>query len=202
MPFVVGLTGGIGSGKSTVADLFARLGAEVVDTDAIARELTCAGQPVLQTIAEAFGAQMLTPNGELDRAKLRERVFGDPEERRKLEALMHPNIRRVANQRVEHSTKPYVILVVPLLVETGGYAGLISRVLVVDCPEELQIERVMQRSGLTRSEVEAIVQAQATRSQRLAQADDVVVNDRGPEALGPAIRDLHAKYLELGAQAR
>jgi dephospho-CoA kinase len=155
---------------------------------------------MVQAIARSFGNHVLTASGELDRARLRERVFSNPEDRRKLEQLLHPEIRKVVDHGIRHSTAPYLVLVVPLLVETGSYAGLIDRILVVDCPEELQIQRVMQRSGLSHAAVEDIVRAQASRSERLARADDVIVNDGPAEALGPAIRDLHLKYLRLAGR--
>ncbi|HWQ37463.1 MAG TPA: dephospho-CoA kinase [Burkholderiales bacterium] len=198
MPFVVALTGGIGCGKTTVAEQFGRLGAGIVDTDAIARALTKPGEPTLAAIVAAFGPQILTPSGTLDRTRLRERVFAVPDERLRLESLLHPAIRSKVEQELKKEARaPYVVLVVPLLIETGAYRDIADRILVVDCPEELQIERVMRRSGLERSAVEAILRAQASRTQRLVKADDVLVNDGPVEALIPAISALHEKYLEL-----
>lgn len=200
MPFVVGLTGGIGAGKTTVAERFAALGAEIVDTDLLARELTRAGNRLLGEIAALFGPDTLTPEGELDRAQLRKRVFASAEERRKLENLLHPEIRNLVALRLRRATGPYVVLVVPLLVETGAYADVIDRILVVDASEEVQLARVMRRSGLSRAEAEAILRAQASRHERLGRADDVLSNDGPVAALDPAIRSLHRQYLALAGQ--
>jgi dephospho-CoA kinase len=200
MPFVVGLTGGIGAGKTTVADKLAALGAEIIDTDVIARELTRAGHPLLGEIAALFGPGALTVEGELDRTGLRARVFANPEDRLRLESLLHPEIRKLVASRLRQATGPYVVLVVPLLVETGAYADVINRVLVVDVAEETQLARVMQRSSLSRAQVQAILQAQASRSQRLARADDVLANEGQVSDLDPAIDTLHRKYLALAGQ--
>lgn len=200
MPFVVGLTGGIGAGKTTVAERFAALGAEIVDTDMLARELTRAGNRLLGEIAALFGPDTLTPEGELDRAQLRRRVFADAGERRKLESLLHPEIRKLVDLRLRSATGPYVMLVVPLLIETGAYAGVIDRILVVDASEEVQLARVMQRSGLSRADAQAIILAQADRRERLARADDVLSNDGLVAALDPSIRELHQKYLALAGR--
>jgi len=201
MSLIVGVTGGIGSGKSTAAQLFRERGADLVDTDAIARELTRPGQPALEQITARLGAEHLAADGGLDRDKLRDRVFSNPDARRALEAILHPMIRREVEARVRASTGPYVLVLVPLLVETGGYRDLVQRVLVVDCDERLQVQRTMQRSGLTEGEVRAIMQAQATRSQRLALADDLIRNDGSPEELARQVDALDARYRAL-ANAR
>jgi len=197
---VVGLTGGIGSGKSTVAALFQALGAAVIDTDVIAHELTAPGQPAVEQIRARFGAAYLTARGALDRARMRELVFADAAAKRDLEAILHPRIRELSAARVAQAGTPYAILAVPLLAETGGYPGLIDRVLVVDCEESLQRERTRRRSGLSADQVHAIMARQSSRAQRLALADDVIDNSGPVEALDEQVRHLHARYLSL-AQA-
>ena len=197
--FVVGLTGGIGSGKSTVAECFAVHGVPVIDTDVIARELTALGGTALEAIHTAFGAEVIQADGTLDRAALRRRVFSDTAARRQLEAILHPRIRTVVAQTLATLTAPYALVVIPLLVETGGYRGVLNRVLVVDCPEDMQIARVMARSGLARHEVEAILAAQAGRAARLAAADDVILNTATPAALQGRVAALHQRYLELAS---
>ncbi len=197
--FVIGLTGGIGSGKSAVADRFAALGVPVIDTDVIARRLTERGGEALDAIRAAFGESVMQPDGSLDRAALRRRVFADADARRRLEAILHPRIRRAVGQALAALETPYAIVVIPLLVETQGYRDVLDRVLVIDCPEALQVERVMARNGLSRAEVEAILAAQATRAERLAVADDVLPNTAAPDALGAAVDALHARYLALAA---
>lgn len=192
----IGLTGGIGSGKSTVADLFSRLGAGIVDTDLLARELTEPGTPILARIASEFGAQVLGPDGSLNRARLRERVFGDPSARIRLEALLHPPIRDLMLQRAAALHSPYGILVIPLLYETGQ-ESLVERVLVVDCPESLQVERVRRRSGLPAAEIARIMGSQITRAERLAKADDVIDNQGEPDTLPPQVERLHRAYLAM-----
>lgn len=198
--FVVGLTGGIGSGKSRVADLFVARGAALVDTDAIAHELTGAGGAAMPQLIAAFGADIADARGALDRAAMRQRVFAAPEQRRRLEAILHPLIREEAAVRCRAATAPYVILAVPLLIESGDYRQRCHRLLVVDCPEELQIARVMARSGLAAAEVQAIMAAQATRQQRLAAADDVIANDGDLDTLAARVDALHEKYLALLAE--
>jgi dephospho-CoA kinase len=193
---LIGLTGGIGSGKSTVAELFSRLGAGIVDTDLLARELTEPGTPVLTRIASEFGAEALHPDGSLNRAWLRERVFADPSARVRLEALLHPPIRDLMLERAAALPSPYVVLVIPLLYEAGQDA-LVERVLVVDCPESVQIERVRQRSGLPDAEIARIMGSQITRTERLAKADDVIDNQGEPDTLSPQVERLHRAYLAL-----
>lgn len=200
MTFVIGLTGGIGSGKSTVADCFATLGAAVVDTDAIAHELTGAQGAAMGDIETAFGAGVVRPDGGLDRAAMRRLVFSDRSARSRLEAILHPMIRRESEVRCQQaSSAPYVLLVVPLLVETGGYRRLVDRVLVVDCDEAVQVARVSARNGLPSDEVRMIMATQASRAQRRAVADDVILNDGGRENLGARIAVLHQQYLEMAA---
>jgi dephospho-CoA kinase len=192
--FVVGVTGGIGSGKSTVAELFRTLGAALVDTDAIAHELTLPGQPAVMQIAEHFGEGFVTADGSLDRAAMRAKVFSDEAARRELESLLHPMIRREVDTRVSDARGPYVLLLIPLLVETGGYAKLVDRILVVDCDESLQVQRTIRRSGLTEEQVRAIIRTQASRAARLELADDVIHNNGGLAELAPQVQALHARY--------
>jgi dephospho-CoA kinase len=197
MPLVIALTGGIGSGKSSVAAAFAELGAAVVDTDVIAHGLTAAGQPAAVKIAAQFGTEYLREDGSLDRDRMRNLVFADPAARKKLEAILHPLIRVEVEAAVRAARAAYVVLVVPLLVETGAYRELARRVLVVDCSEDEQIVRVGQRSGLAAATVRSIMASQVSRAERLAQADDVIVNDSDLAALKNRAAALHRRYLEL-----
>ena len=200
MTFIVGLTGGIGSGKSTVADLLVRRGAALVDTDAIAHALTTPRGAAMATIAAAFGPTVLQADGGLDRAAMRDLVFADPGAKTRLEAILHPLIRRHSEDACRaQSASPYVVLAVPLLVESGFYRQYVDRVLVIDCDEATQRVRVMARSGLTAEQVAAIIRTQARRDQRLSVADDVVRNDGPVEDLGPQIDRLHQRYLALAA---
>jgi len=201
MPFCVGLTGGIASGKSSAATLFEELGAAVVDTDAIAHELTRPGTVAMTAIRDAFGPTYVAADGSLERAKMRQLVFSDPAAKAKLEAILHPLIREQARAQIVATQQPYVIVVVPLLIETGAYRDLIQRVLVVDCGEELQVSRAMQRSQLKENEVRAILAAQLPRTKRLRGADDVIDNNGDIEALRQQIQQLHAKYLALAQAA-
>lgn len=194
---VIGLTGGIGSGKSTVADLFAARGAALVDTDQIAHELTAAGGHAMPAIAARFGPGVLRPDGGLDRPAMRRLAFSDPAAREQLEAILHPAIRDEADRRCQAAQAPYILLVVPLLVESGHYRTRCQRILVVDCPESVQEARVMARSGLSRAEVRAIIAAQAPRAARLAIADDVIDNAGDPAALPPRIAELDTRYRGL-----
>lgn len=198
--FVVGLTGGIGSGKSTVADLFVAQGAALVDTDAIAHELTGPGGAAMAQLVAAFGSAVARPDGAMDRAAMRRLVFADPSAKARLENILHPLIRQLSAERCRAATAPYVILAVPLLVESGTYRERCDRVVVVDCPESLQIERVMARSGLSAAEVKAIMANQASRPQRLAAADDIVLNDGDLPGIYPQVIALHQKYLVLSAE--
>jgi dephospho-CoA kinase len=199
MPYCVGVTGGIGSGKSRAAALFGELGAGVVDTDDISHEITAAGGSAMPAIAAAFGATVAAADGSLDRAVMRRLVFENPAARKQLEAILHPRIRELARSRVLDSSAPYVLLVVPLLLETGGYRDLVRRILVVDCDESLQVSRAMQRSNLTAEAVRAIMAAQLPRQQRLAGADDVIRNDGGIAELRERVAKLHQHYLKLAA---
>jgi dephospho-CoA kinase len=191
----IGMTGGIGCGKSTVAAMFASVGAGIVDTDQIAHELTAAGGAAMPALAAAFGPSCATPEGALDRDAMRALVFADPAARGRLEAILHPMIRSVAMAEAGASAAPYVLLVVPLLVETGGWRDKVARVLAIDCPEPTQVERVMARNGLPEEQVRRIMAAQASRAARLAQADDVIDNSGPPELLAPQIARLHPFYL-------
>ncbi|MFO7542975.1 MAG: dephospho-CoA kinase [Thiobacillus sp.] len=199
--FTVGLTGGIGSGKTTVADLFAAHGVPVIDTDVIARDLTASGGEALLDIHATFGDAVMQADGSLDRAALRRRVFADPQARRALEAILHPRIRRAVEQMRGQLDAPYALVVIPLLMETGGYHDLLDRVLVIDCSEDLQIARVMARSGLSRDEATAILSAQAGRGERLAAADDVIDNSASMEHLPDRVATLHQGYLDLARAA-
>jgi dephospho-CoA kinase len=201
-PYTVGLTGGIGSGKSAVAGLFAKRGVAVIDTDEIAHELTRPGGEAIEAIRAGFGAGLIGADGALDRGAMRKLVFGDAVARRKLEAILHPLIRKESSRRRARAQSPYAILVVPLLVEGGVDRSRYARVLVVDCPEEQQVERAMRRSGLSEIEVRAILAAQATREQRLAQADDVIDNSGTPEALERQVSHLNEKYLTLAVRSK
>jgi len=194
-PYIIGLTGGIGSGKSAAAAHFARLGAEVVDTDLIAHGLTAPGGAAMDAIQRAFGTSMIAADGSLDRAAMRARVFSHPEAKRQLEAILHPMIRDESARQCHAATAPYVILAVPLLVESGSYRERCDRICVVDCPEHLQLERVRTRSGLDEAQVRAIMATQASREARLAAADDVIDNSTSLEALEQQVASLHASYL-------
>lgn len=194
--YVVGLTGGIGSGKSTVAELFVALGAALVDTDRVAHELTAADGAAMPMLRQAFGDVVVAADGALDRAVMRRLVFADAAARARLEGILHPMIRELSAERCRAATAPYVLLAVPLLVESGSYRERCQRILVVDCPEALQIDRVMARSGLARDEVEAILASQATRQQRLAIADDVINNDGELTRLEQQVAILHRQYLD------
>ena len=198
--FVVGLTGGIGSGKSAAADCFAARGIAVVDTDAIAHELTAVGGAAMPALLAEFGPEVAAPDGALDRACVRQLVFADPAARGRLEAILHPLILTLADERCRDALSAYVILAVPLLVESGTYRERCNRIVAVDCPESLQISRVMARSKLSEAEVRAIMAAQASRAERLAVADDVLDNGGDLHHLEIQIADLHRKYLRLSSQ--
>lgn len=197
MTFVVGLTGGIGSGKSAAADDFAALGATVVDTDVIARELTDKGGAAVAGIEKLFGSGFMERGGGMDRQKMRDHVFADPAAKRALEALLHPMIREESARRIAAAAGPYVIHVVPLLIESPDYRSRVDRVLVVDCPEETQIARVRARSRLSEAEVRAIMRTQVARAERLSAADDVIDNRGARDALRKQVAALHQKYLQF-----
>ena len=196
--FRVALTGGIASGKSTVADLFAALGVPVIDTDVIARAVVEPGQPALVQVTEAFGDEVLDIDGRLDRRRLRERIFADPEARRRLESILHPAIRAKMERQSGAAGGPYQLLVIPLLTE-GRRRDYVDRVLLVDVPEEMQIQRLMERDGVSREQAQASLGAQATRAERLAMADDILRNTGRPGDLREAVAGLHATYLQLAA---
>lgn len=198
--FAVGLTGGIGCGKTTVADLFAARGAAVIDTDQIAHALTAPGGAAMPALVAAFGPDYATPEGALDRARMRALVFADAAARARLEAILHPRIREATNAAALLATGPYLIFVVPLLIESGTWRERVARVLAIDCPEEMQVARVMARNGMTEAQVRAIMAAQVPRARRLAEADDVIRNDDGIDALLPQVERLHAFYLDAAAK--
>jgi dephospho-CoA kinase len=199
MGFVVGLTGGIGSGKSAAAEEFGRLGATVVDADAIAHELTRAGGAAIGQVRSLFGDEYIDAEGAMNRAKVRALVFRDPAARKTLEELLHPMIRSESERRIAAASGPYVIHVVPLLVESPAYRQRVARVLVVDCPESIQVERVRRRSSISEVEARRVIEAQSKREDRLAAADDVIDNSGSIAALHKQVRELHARYL---AQSR
>lgn len=193
MTAAVGLTGGIGSGKSTAAEILAGLGAGVVDTDAISRQLTAAGGTALPELRRAFGEAVAPPGAALDRAAMRALAFSDPAARARLESILHPLIREESERRLKDVAGPYALLVVPLLFETGSWAGRLSRVVVVDCSETLQVERAVSRSGLGEDEVRAVMSAQWPRWRRLQAADDVLWNGGDLAGLGAQCGVLHAR---------
>lgn len=200
--FVVGLTGGIGSGKSAAADMFADLGAALVDTDRIAHALTGPGGAAMTAIRAAFGNGVLTEDGALNRAAMRALAFESQDARKRLEGILHPMIRQESERQCLAASAPYVILAVPLLIESGTYRERVQRLCVVDCPEAMQVVRVMQRSGLEESQVRAIMAAQASRAERLAAADDILDNGGTLDALREQVSRLHHRYLALAATAK
>jgi dephospho-CoA kinase len=200
-PFTVGLTGGIGSGKSTVADMFAARGASIVDTDQIAHSLTAPHGPAMPAIVAAFGPEFADASGAMDRARMRSLVFADPGAKARLEAILHPMIRDASLAAAAAASGDYVMFAVPLLIESGTWRARVSRILAVDCPEQLQIDRVMARNGLPEAQVRAIMATQVSRDQRRAAADDIIVNDAGIDALGPQIERLHQLYLAFSKRS-
>lgn len=200
--FSVGLTGGIGSGKTTVADMFAARGASIIDTDQIAHQLTAPGGAAIPAIKAQFGASFLTESGAMDRARMREYVFSEPAAKARLEAILHPLIRIETERAASEAAGAYPVFVVPLLVESGSWRERVTRILVVDCSEDAQVRRVISRSGLPEAQVHAIMAAQVTRAERLAAADDVIHNDGDAMALIPQVDRLHACYLALAQAAR
>ncbi|MBV9576665.1 MAG: dephospho-CoA kinase [Gammaproteobacteria bacterium] len=193
---VIGLTGGIGSGKSTVAELFRQHHVPIIDADVIAREVTQAGTPLLLQIAEHFGNEILLNNGSLDRAKLRQIIFHQPNQRLWLENLLHPIIREEMQQKINKLSSPYCIAMIPLLLEVEFYS-FINRILVIDAPEQLQIERTALRDKAQKSQIEIILKAQAKREYRLAHAQDIIINDGKIEDLIPQVEKLHQEYLKM-----
>ena len=195
----IGLTGGIASGKSVVADFFADLGVPIIDTDQIARDVVEPGQPALAEIVSEFGADLLTAAGRLDRSALRERIFEHPAQRRRLESILHPVIRRRTLEMAESAGGPYQVIVVPLLIESG-FIDLVDRVLVVDCPESMQRERLTARDDENPERVERILAAQIDRGERLKAADDVIDNGGGLEATKDQVSALHQGYIRQASQ--
>lgn len=197
--FRVVLTGGIASGKTAVANEFVRLGVQVIDTDQLARDVVAPGTLALERILSEFGPQILDDSGHLDRRRMRELVFSDPAQRAKLEAITHPAIRDELARRSREAAGPYQIHAIPLYVETGAKGGY-DRVLVVDCPEQAQLDRLIKRDGVDAAQARRALGAQATREQRLAVADDVIDNTSTLEALGERVRELHQRYLAMAAE--
>jgi dephospho-CoA kinase len=195
----IGLTGGIASGKTTIADLFTEFGATVIDTDRIARELVMPGRPALVELTQALGHGILGTDGSLDRQRLRERIFRDAVTRGRVEGILHPAIISELIRQADSTPGPYQVLVIPLLVE-GARPGLVDRVLVVDCPEQQQIERLMRRDGETRENAARALAAQATRAERLAAADDIIVNDGDRARLVEIVAGLDREYRRLAAK--
>jgi dephospho-CoA kinase len=196
----VALTGGVASGKSTITEAFRLLGTSVFDADVVARELVAPGQPALTEIASAFGNDIINPAGSLDRARLRQRIFADANERRRLEAILHPRIREALQAQARNCTAPYCILAIPLLAESHGAYAWVDRVLIVDVPEDMQIARLTQRDGVTRDLALRMLAAQATRQQRLAMANDVIDNAGAVALLDGVVARLHRRYLQLAAE--
>jgi dephospho-CoA kinase len=200
--YQVGLTGGIGSGKSKVAELLGQWGAAVIDTDVIAHELTAPGGDAIEPIRQTFGSQVIAPDGSLNRAAMREQVFANPGQLKQLEAILHPMIGSVTRQRAQQAQGCYLLYVVPLLVESGHWRDRLDRICVVDCDPETQIRRVQARSGLTRPAIERIMQSQAGRQTRLEAATDVIVND-GQTSLPELVqrtRALHEAWCRAAAE--
>jgi len=195
---VVVLTGGVGSGKSSVAAILSEIGVPVIDADAISRDLTAPGSPVLELIAEAFGTRFIDPDGHLDRAAIRALVFSDTAARARLESILHPRIGSEMQQRLAKLSAPYAVLEIPLLFE-AGQTDLADRILVVDLPESEQIRRVRRRSGLEVKEIQRIIDSQVPRSRRLEDADDIIDNSGDPQVLKAQVNRLHRYYLELAA---
>lgn len=201
-PYCIGLTGGIGSGKSTVAEMFAALGVPVIDTDVIARELTQAGGAAMPAISAEFGDELIEPSGAMDRVRMRMRILSDAHARGRLEAILHPMIQAEARRRLAGlSSSGYALLVVPLLVESGSYHDMVDRVLVVDCEESMQMTRTCSRDGRSEAEVGAIMSLQATRRARLDRADDVLNNTGDLPVLRSAVAELHRKYQKMALEA-
>ena len=200
-PTVIGLTGGIGCGKSAVSDLFAGLGVPVIDADVVAREVVKTGRPALEEIVCRFGPETLLADGQLNRKRLRKMIFSDIQARKDLEAILHPRIRQSMREQLRQLKSLYAILSIPLLLETGQ-EDTVDRLLVVDCSPELQIERICSRDGTDPDQAREILQAQCSRRDRLNAADDVIDNSDSLEALEERVRSLHSKYLALNRSHR
>ena len=196
---IVGLTGGIASGKSLVGAMFVKLGASLIDTDVVAREVVARGEPGLAAVSAEFGPSVLLPSGEINRPALRSLVFADDAKRRQLEAMLHPLIRSRTRAKLAELEAPYALVVVPLLVETS-FSELVDRVLVVDSPEAAQLERLMRRDAIPRAEALAMLRAQVDRATRLKAAHDVIDNSGTPDATRRQVELLHRRYLDLAAQ--
>jgi len=196
------VTGGIASGKTTVTNAFAALGVPIFDADAISRELVAPGQPALAEIAATFGADMLAPDGELDRRRLRERIFADEAARRRLEAILHPRVRSELRARAAACSAPYCLLAIPLYAESAQTYDWVDRVLVVDVPRAVQLARLMQRDGMTAEFAQRALAAQATRVQRLALADDVIDNSGNLDDLPHIVARLHRLYTALAVREK
>ena len=197
MSLIIGLTGGIGSGKTSTAKIFSAEGVVVIDADTIAHELTGEQGAAIPNIKEYFGGNFITKDGKLDRKKMRSRIFSDINSRKKLEGILHPLIQTEVMHRIKTVSSPYIIIVVPLLLETGDYCETVTRILVVDCNEECQISRTVSRGGLNKEEVRAIIATQKSRQERLNQADDVIVNDTDISSLQEKVKLQHNIYLSL-----
>ncbi|WP_411705682.1 dephospho-CoA kinase [Edaphovirga cremea] len=200
MSFIVALTGGIGSGKSTVADAFEKKGIRVVDADIIARQVVAAGSPALLSIAQRFGQEMIQADGTLNRGLLRQKIFSDTNEKQWINQLLHPLIHAETQRQIKAATTPYVLWVVPLLVE-NGLQDRADRVLVVDVDKDTQLSRTIARDGVSRQQAESILAAQVTREQRLACADDIIDNSGDASEIEPRVAALHDRYLQLAASA-
>jgi dephospho-CoA kinase len=195
--YVVALTGGIGAGKSEAAKIFASFGVPIVDVDVISRRLTGPGQPIMEKIAQVFGRDFLTEDGALNRPAMRERIFANDEDRKKLEAILHPVIHSNALRELDQNRgAPYQVLAIPLFFETNRYSGLVKRILLVDCEESLQISRTMNRNGMSEHTVRAIIAAQASRSYRRALANDIIENNGSIEELAEKVKEKHEKYMQ------
>jgi dephospho-CoA kinase len=196
MSLCIGLTGGIGSGKSTVADMFAKLGAAIIDTDVIAHQLTQANGIAIPAIRSAFGNEYINEDGALNRNKMRALIFSDAAAKQRLELILHPLIREQAkSQLLQLHGKPYIIIVVPLLPESPAFQRLVQRILVVDCTEDSQVSRVIGRNSMNEAEVRAVIAQQSPRAERLKLADDVIHNDAGMDSLAAQVAALHERYL-------
>lgn len=197
MPLVIGLTGGIGSGKTCATNYFSELGIDIIDTDEIARELTRTSGAAIDAIKNIFGDTLITTSGALDRIKMRELVFSDRSVKQKLEAILHPLICQEVTQRIKQSKSSYTVVAIPLLFETTDYHEIIQRTLVIDCDEQKQIERTMARSKLNEQAVRAIMASQVSRQQRRQEADDIIINNDDLDCLHAQVAHLHQKYLEI-----
>ena len=200
MRYAVGMTGGIGCGKSTVAERFSRFGIVAIDADAIAHRISAAGGAAIPALRDAFGARFITPEGALDRAAMRDHVFADPAERLRLEGILHPMIRAASAAERAAAQSPYVLMVVPLLLEKQGRPADLQRILVVTCDRAVQVERVMRRSGLSAADVERIIATQMPQGEKIRLADDVIDNSGQPDALDAPVDELHRRYLDAATR--